>query len=104
MVADPAQPVARAAVYFDHEQQQYFLHAKDLAPCSEGFAYRLWFLVDGKAVAGRSFNVSAGVPVALGSLGLPGGATAMMVTYQANGTEQPDGEWILYGDESEDML
>ena len=100
----PAQPVARAAVYFDMEAQEYFLAASDLTPCTDGYSYRLWFMVNDRAVPGRSFNVSAGKPVALGSAGMPAGTTAMMVTYQRLDSVEPDGERILYGDESHEML
>ena len=101
---DSSQRVARAAVYFEPAEREYFLAARDLTPCSEGYAYRLWFLVDDKAIAGESFNVKAGVPVALGSQGMPAGTTAMMVTYQRVDTSEPHGEPILFGDESEEML
>ena len=101
----PAQPVARGLVYFDTERQDYFLSAMDLKPCEQGFAYRLWFIVDGRPVAGKTFHVKAGVPTALGSGGMPTGFTAMMVTYQRETAEGPDeGERILYGDQAEDML
>lgn len=101
----PAQPVASGLVYFDTEGQDYFLSARDLKPCEEGFAYRLWFIVDGQPVAGKTFHVKAGVPTALGSGGMPRGFTAMMVVYQRENAESPDeGERILYGDQAEDML
>ena len=96
--------MARAAVYFDPTEREYFLAARDLSPCSEGYAYRLWFLVDDEAILGESFNVQAGVPVGVGSRGMPAGTTAMMVTYQRVGTSEPSGERILFGDESEEML
>ncbi len=100
----PAQPVARGLVYFDTERRDYFLSAMDLEPCEQGFAYRLWFIVDGRPVAGKTFHVKAGVPTALGSGGMPTGFTAMMVTYQRESAEGPEGERILYGDQAEDML
>jgi hypothetical protein len=101
---ESSQRFARAAVYFDTEEREYYLTARDLSPCSEGYAYRLWFLVDGKAIQGQSFNVRAGVPVGVGSRGMPEGTTAMMVTYQRVDTSEPSGERILFGDESEEML
>ena len=100
----PAQPVARAKVFFDTDRQEYFFTARDLEPCAEGYAYRLWFIVDGKPVAGKTFHVKAGALVALGADGMPAGSTAMMVTYQKLETVEPSGERVLYGDESEEML
>ena len=91
-------------VYFDPERQEYFLTARDLSPCTEGYAYRLWFMVDGEAVVGSRFNVKAGVPVVLGAGGMPAGTTAMWVTYQADSVEEPSGESVLFGDQSEEML
>ncbi len=98
------QAVARGMVYFDPERQQYFLVARDLAPCSEGQAYKLWFLVDDRPVLGKSFHVKAGTPVALGSDDLPAGATAMWITLQGIDDTLPDGDPILWGDQSEEML
>ena len=101
----PSQPVARGLVYFDAERQDYFLSALDLAPCEQGYAYRLWFIVNGRPVGGVTFHVKAGVPTALGSGGLPPGFTAIMVTYQRETAEGPDeGVQILYGDQAEEML
>jgi hypothetical protein len=61
----PAQPVARAAVYFDAEHEQWFLTARDLEPCRKGSSYVLWFMVDGKPVPGGSFRAEKGVPILL---------------------------------------
>lgn len=100
----PVQSVARGMVYFDPERQEYFLTARDLSPCTEGYAYRLWFMVNGEAVFGSRFNVKAGVPVVVGAGGMPAGATAMWVTYQRDAVEEPSGESVLFGDQSEEML
>lgn len=99
-----SQAVARGMVYFDPDQQQYFLVARHLEPCSEGQAYKLWFMVDDRPVLGKSFHVKAGTPVALGSDDLPPGATAMWITLQGIDDQLPEGEPILWGDQSEEML
>jgi hypothetical protein len=70
----PVQPVARAAIYFDAEHEQWFLTARDLEPCRQGSSYVLWFMVDGKPVPGGSFRAQEGVPVMLAAQPPPLGA------------------------------
>jgi len=102
---DPAQPRARGTLIFDSERSEYFLAARDLEPCKEGQVYRLWFMVDGEPIAGQAFHVKAGTPVTLGAEGMPAEANGILVTLQRDdGSREPSGERVLWGDESEDML
>ncbi|HVR30317.1 MAG TPA: anti-sigma factor [Thermoanaerobaculia bacterium] len=101
----PAQPVARAAVYFDGDRQQWFLAARDLEPCRQGSYYVLWFVVDGKPVAGGSFRPEKGVPVALAAERMPGEMSGAFLTLEPDpAVGAPTGPPILYGEQSEEML
>ena len=101
----PAQPVARAAVYYDAERQQWFLAARDLEPCRQGSYYVLWFMVEGKPVPGGSFRPEKGVPVALTAEHMPGDMSGAFLTLEPDPeVAEPTGPPILYGEESREML
>jgi anti-sigma-K factor RskA len=101
----PAQPVARAVVYFDGGRHQWFLAARDLEPCRQGSHYVLWFMVDGKPVEGGSFRAEKGVPVALAAEETPGSMNGAFLTLEPDaGGVAPTGPPILYGEDPEEML
>ena len=102
----PVQPVARGAIYFDRQESNWLLTARDLEPCERGSVYKVWFIVeDGRAVPGADFLVEAGVPVTLGSSEMPADTKAVLLTLEEDpSVTQPTGPAILYGDESEVML
>jgi Anti-sigma-K factor rskA len=101
----PAQPVARAVVYFDGDRHQWFLAARDLEPCHQGSHYVLWFMVDGKPVPGGSFRAEKGVPVALAAQEMPEATNGVFVTLEQDPrVETPTGPPILYGEDPEEML
>jgi hypothetical protein len=102
----PAQPVARATVYYDGDHHQWFLAARDLEPCRQGSHYVLWFVVDGKPVPAGSFRPQRGVPVALQAQDLPSAAVSgVFLTLERDpSVATPTGPPILYGEESEEML
>jgi hypothetical protein len=101
----PAQPVARAVVYFDGERHRWFLAARGLEPCRQGSHYVLWFLVDGKPVSGGSFRAESGVPVALAAEETPETMSGAFLTLEPDPTVgAPTGPPILWGEDSQEML
>jgi hypothetical protein len=101
----PAQPAARAVVYFDRDRHQWYLTARDLEPCHQGARYVLWFMVDGKPVPGGSFRPERGEPVALGAPQMPEPTSGAFVTLEPDPrVEAPTGQPILYGEDPEQML
>ena len=101
----PPQPWARAVVYFDGSHHQFYLVARDLEPCGQDSRYVLWFMVDGKPVAGGSFRPEKGVPVALGAEVTSESTNGAFLTLERDPTvDRPTGPPILYGEGSEEML
>jgi anti-sigma-K factor RskA len=98
----PAQPKARARVYWDQEQNAWHVYAANLAPLAGGKTYELWLINSAqRKVPAGTFEVN---PLGQGSITAAaptdaGRVVAVAVTDEpAGGSPQPTGKVQLLGE------
>lgn len=95
-----AQPLARGALFVSSDHQHWYLKVSGLRPVAEGRVYTLWFMTDGGPRPGGVFKVEAGHEAEIGSVSMPSGMKAVLITLEpTQRATQPSGDQVLFGNE-----
>lgn len=103
---EPMYPTASATMVVSPDRASWYLRADGLGPCPLGRTYKIWFMVDGRTVAGPTFRVKQlGDEIEIASEELPPGLEGIKITLEFEPeTPVPTGPEILFTDQAMRLL
>lgn len=96
-----AQDDARGTLFVAADHSGWYMRLEGLVPCPLGRKHQIWFLREnGEAVSGGVFDVKAGEGIEISSEEMPLDTVAVMITLEhGEGSSEPSGPSVLYGDD-----